>query len=389
MSAMYGVLALTASLATLVVASGDTCAELTRLSKRVDTNVKYSGDDDGAFVFAGNRGKSLYKQRCQYEPCDYTFECVLELGFLALNEISNGGPLQVSEIRPSTNRLEGPLDSLGWSWPATSEGAPMLPRDALVGLKVHTPGKSDVAIQADYTSWKSFYQEKGRTQIFRLFEGTYNVRNANRGMSAGRSEAYSDDSWRYRNTGKKNKWYVFQALYTIVDPQDAHIFQVFSSDKRNGKVMAWTVTLSMLADGRIVYLERGHGISDDDCVGLDVPCDTEQRLTVKSVTDITLGRGGQFALCVRDDGFVTETWALHGDALHESAGAICGESPWQLLGRYEGDARRRQNKAYDWKYRWGTYVQSKKTLEPSVVNECKDSLVFVSGVNMKKVLKSN
>ena len=97
-----------------------------------------------------------------------------------------------------------------------------------------------------------------------------------------------------------------------------------------------------------------------------------------------------FALCVRDDGIVTETWALHGDALHGlSAGAACGDDPWQLLGRYDGDARRRQNDAYDWKYRWGTYVQSKKTLETSVVNTCTDSLVFVSGVNMKKVLKSD
>mmetsp|Transcript_1681 Transcript_1681/g.2551 ORF Transcript_1681/g.2551 Transcript_1681/m.2551 type:complete len:389 (-) Transcript_1681:100-1266(-) len=386
---MHGVLAMLAALATVVAASDDACAELTRLSERVDTTIKYDGDDDGAaFVFAGNRDKSLYKKRCQYEPCDYTFDCVIELGYLELNEISDGGPLQVSDIRPSTNRLEGPLDSLGWSWPATTSGAPMLPRDALAGLKVHTPGKSNVApaIQAEYNSWKYFYQEKGRTQIFRLTAGAYNVRNANRGMSAGRVEAYSDDyTWRYRNTGNQNKWYQFQALYTIVDPQDAHIFQVFSSDTRNGKVMAWTVTLSMLADGRIVYLERGHGISNDDCVEY---CDSGQRLTVKRVTDITLGRGGQFALCVRDDGFVTETWALHGDALHGSAGAACGEGPWQLLGRYEGDARRRQNDAYDWKYRWGTYVQSKKTLEPSVVNACTDSLVFVSGVNMKKVLKA-
>ena len=368
------------------VAGSTDCGAMTPVDRTVRTTVTYA---DAEGVHAGNRGRSLYQRHCNWHQesatsCDYTFACVMELGFLEDNTVSNAGPLEFSEIRPSTSRLEGPLDSLGWSWPDGSDGKHELARDAITGLMIHTPGKSNVAIQDNYDMWKYFYQEKGRTQVFRLFAGAYNVRNANRGQSAGRVEAHSDShTWRYRNTGRRNKWYQFQALYTIVDPQDAHIFQVFSADTSSGKALAWTVTLSMLADGRIVYLQRGHGI-------VTGTADDEHRLTTKVDTGITLARGGQFALCVRDDGRVTETWALHGDALRGSlAGAACGESPWQLLGRYEGDVRRRQNDAYDWKYRWGTYVQSKKTLEPTVVNTCADSLVFISGVNMKKVPKAS
>ena len=108
-------------------------------------------------------------------------------------------------------------------------------------IKLHTLGNSWIR-RSDFDRWTRWYQEEGNTQIFRLFKGEENVRNARK--LAARVETFSDLKW------KKGKWQEWAGTYTILKPHGAAIFQ----SKNNSS--DWSVQLNMNGDGDIKLNHR-------------------------------------------------------------------------------------------------------------------------------------
>jgi len=83
-------------------------------------------------------------------------------------------------------------------------------------IKIHTLGNSAIP-RGDFPKWSRWYQEDGSTQIFRLFKGEENLRNALE--NAARVEAFSEVNW------ERGRWHEWSGAYTIVKPHGAAIFQ--------------------------------------------------------------------------------------------------------------------------------------------------------------------
>ncbi|MFK7909103.1 MAG: hypothetical protein AB8F34_00725 [Akkermansiaceae bacterium] len=108
-------------------------------------------------------------------------------------------------------------------------------------IKIHTLGNSSIP-RSDFKKWSRWYQEDGSTQVFRLFKGETNVRNARE--NAARIEAFSNLSW------KRGSWHEWSGTYTIIKPHRAAILQV----KNN--INDWGVMLNMNEDGDIKMNHR-------------------------------------------------------------------------------------------------------------------------------------
>jgi hypothetical protein len=137
-----------------------------------------------------------------------------------------------------------------------------IPKD----IAIHTLANS-VIPRAQFNRWTRWYQEDGNTQVFRLFQGEHNVRNAR--PDAARIEAFSRLSW------TKGEWHEWQGTYTIVKPHGCAIFQVKNS------VNDWAVMIGLSGDGDISLIHR----------------QPKQRVTLaKNMT------GKSFDLRIRDNG---------------------------------------------------------------------------------------
>ncbi|MFM7181484.1 MAG: hypothetical protein ACKO2G_08485 [Verrucomicrobiales bacterium] len=108
-------------------------------------------------------------------------------------------------------------------------------------IAIHTLANS-VIPRAQFRRWTRWYQEDGNTQIFRLFEGEHNVRNAR--PDAARIESFSRISW------TKGDWHEWQGTYTIVKPHGCAIFQVKNSEND------WAVMIGLSDKGDISLLHR-------------------------------------------------------------------------------------------------------------------------------------
>lgn len=108
-------------------------------------------------------------------------------------------------------------------------------------IRIHTLGNSAIS-RADFGKWSRWYQEDGSTQVFRLFKGEVNTRNAR--ANAARIEAFSNLSW------KKGEWHEWSGTYTIVKPHGAAIFQA----KNN--INDWSVQINMNAKGDVILNHR-------------------------------------------------------------------------------------------------------------------------------------
>jgi hypothetical protein len=108
-------------------------------------------------------------------------------------------------------------------------------------IRIHTLGNS-VIPRKDFGKWSRWYQEDGSTQIFRLFKGETNVRNAR--ANAARVEAFSNVGW------KRGDWQEWSGTYTIVKPHGAAIFQA----KNN--VNDWSVQVNMNDKGDVTLNHR-------------------------------------------------------------------------------------------------------------------------------------
>ena len=168
-------------------------------------------------------------------------------------------------------------------------------------INIHTLGNSLIP-RRDFHKWSRWYQEDGNTQVFRLFDGEHNVRNAR--ANAARIEAFSKKRW------NRGTWHEWIGTYTIVKAQGCAIFQV----KNNGE--DWSIQLVMTADGDVIFQPR--------------------RATSKTVLKNMEGKS--FDVRIRDNGHTSECY------INEE---FVGRHGWE---RPSGRSA----------FRWGMYVGGKK-----------------------------
>ena len=108
-------------------------------------------------------------------------------------------------------------------------------------IAIHTVANS-VIPRENFKRWTRWYQEDGKTQVFRLFKDEHNVRNAR--PDAARIEAFSRLSW------TKGDWHEWQGTYTIVKPHGCAIFQVKNTEND------WAVMIGLSDDGDISLIHR-------------------------------------------------------------------------------------------------------------------------------------
>lgn len=168
-------------------------------------------------------------------------------------------------------------------------------------INIHTLGNSLIP-RRDFHKWSRWYQEDGNTQVFRLFDGEHNVRNAR--ANAARIEAFSKKRW------NRGTWHEWIGTYTIVKAQGCAIFQV----KNNGE--DWSIQLVMTAEGDVVFQPR--------------------RATPETVLKNMEGKS--FDVRIRDNGHTSECYIN---------GEFVGRHDWE---RPSGRST----------FRWGMYVGGKK-----------------------------
>jgi hypothetical protein len=139
-------------------------------------------------------------------------------------------------------------------------------------ISIHTPGNS-VIRRKDFPKWTRWYQEDGNTQVFRMFQGEYNVRNNRK--AAARIESFSNHKWK-----KGDGWQEWTGTYTMVRPGGGSIFQV------KNRVNDWAVMLTTNANGDI-RLQPRNG---------------KYRIVASAM------KGKSFDLRVRDDGHNYEVY---------------------------------------------------------------------------------
>lgn len=156
---------------------------------------------------------------------DPTFAEVLKSGKLPKGRNSNDG-VKGSRVRVNDKLLkDGP------------NGKRKIPK----AIKLHTVGHSAIK-RKDFKNWTRWYQEEGNTQIFRLFKGEENVRNARK--LAARTETFSELKW------QKGKWQEWVGTYTILKPHGCAIFQA----KNN--INDWSVQINMSPVGDVKLNHR-------------------------------------------------------------------------------------------------------------------------------------
>lgn len=185
-------------------------------------------------------------------------------------------------------------------------------------IRIHTLCNS-VIPRKDFPKWTRWYQEDGNTQIFRLFTGERNVRNARE--NAARIEAFSDLKW------QRGDWHEWSGTYTIVKPHSCAIFQ--AKNNKND----WSVMINLSDNGDITLNHRRH---QEDVV-------IAENMTGKS-----------FDLKVRDNGHDYEVY-LNGKKM----GAGHYDRPEGHTG-----------------FRWGMYVGGKTLVKH-------DAMIFVTGTRFK------
>ncbi|QTN33501.1 hypothetical protein HZ994_14665 [Akkermansiaceae bacterium] len=156
---------------------------------------------------------------------DKTFAEIMESGDLETGSNTTGG---LTGSRISVNE-------------ALLSDGPNARRKIPQEINIHTLANSSIQ-RRDFPKWTRWYQEDGNTQVFRLFKGETNVRNARE--LAARVEAFSKLNW------TEGKWHEWVGTYTIIKPHGAAIFQA----KNN--VNDWSVQLNMSDDGDIKLNHR-------------------------------------------------------------------------------------------------------------------------------------
>jgi len=171
-------------------------------------------------IHAG-RSEPLYTQKGTDPP----FEKLMKSGKLEDGGVSKDGVIG-SKVNVDNRRVE-----------ITPNAKRPIPRE----IKLHTLGNSAIP-RGDFGKWTRWYQEDGSTQVFRLFKGEENVRNAR--ANAARTEAFSELNW------KEGDWHQWSGTYTIIEPHGAAIFQA------KNDVNDWSVQINMTSQGDVVLNHR-------------------------------------------------------------------------------------------------------------------------------------
>lgn len=156
---------------------------------------------------------------------DPSFAEILSSGKLKKGETSKGG-VTGSKIDVNNELVE-----------SSPEARRAIPKE----IRIHTLGNS-VITRTHFDKWSRWYQEDGSTQVFRLFKGEVNTRNARE--NAARIESFSNVSW------QKGGWHEWSGTYTIVKPHGAAIFQA----KNN--INDWSVQINMNSKGDVILNHR-------------------------------------------------------------------------------------------------------------------------------------
>ena len=199
-------------------------------------------------------------------------------------------------------------------------------------MRIHTLGHSTV-LQEDFHKWSRWYQEDGNTQVFRLFKGEHNVRNARE--NAARIEAFSPA---YRWMPEPGVWREFSARFTVlkstgcVGPHHCSIFQA-----KGNNVDHWSVMLRVDDHAALWYHPRG---------GFGLGNNENRKRLARNI----LGR--PFNMKVRDNGLDYEMYI---------DGHLVGKGQWA--------------RTEEIGFRWGIYVGASEVAD--------DIVVLVTGVTMK------
>ena len=113
-------------------------------------------------------------------------------------------------------------------------------------IKIHVLCNSSIS-RNDFPKFTRWYQEDGKTQVFRLFKGEENTRNTRE--LAARVESFGHNVKWHIDDGK---WHEWMGMYTIVKPESCMIFQA----KNN--INHWSFSLSMSSAGNIYLNHRRH-----------------------------------------------------------------------------------------------------------------------------------
>lgn len=255
------------------------------------------------------------------EGTDPSFAEVLKAGTIKPGERFSKGPVLGSKVTVNHVLLE---KQTGKSAAFTTN----------IGL--HTQGSGGIN-RKDFSKWTRWYQEDHNTQVFRLFAGEQNIRSGtDKDGSPGRVEVYSKAI-----TVAPGAWHEWEAVYTVVKPVSANIFQLFHEGS------LWAFHIRMNDDGTI-YFHRRRKIE-----GL------EDRIILAEHTP-----GKSIAIKVRANGESYEVFKKN----------PVGGGDWELVtkGTY---AKALENKI---SFRWGMYCGSKKGLSVS-----KDAMLLVTGATYR------
>ena len=255
---------------------------------------------------------------------DPTFQQLIDSGVIVPGVSASPGPVNGSTINVNNTLLEAQTGNLG-----------NLPTD----IRIHTQVNSAVS-RGSFPNFTRWYQEDGRIQVMRLFQGEQNVRS---GVGAegtpGRIEAFFPTF-----TIPANTWSVWEGTYTIIDPLQSNIFQLFHE---GGQL--WAFHLRMTNSGTI-YFSRRRAIS-----GLPSEITIASNMAGKSISFMVRSNGTQYELYKRTP-LPVENWEL------------------VTTGSYTPAVDRKIS------YRWGMYYGSQAG--QSIPN---DGLLFMNGVKLSSV----
>ncbi len=214
------------------------------------------------------------------------------------------------------------------------------------GHRLHTIGISQIQYEfrCNRTRW---FQDRGNLTAFRLFDGD----SMNNDRTRVEAHTAAVMTWKPQ-TGADEQYRWFAARYTIVEPQDAAIFQI----KRPQEY--WAAHFSMRGNDLAITTRTGTRVTVDRCP-VNNQCPSTQRTVVndivgKSFDIVVVDNGRDYRLFLRT---ASDTAALNGDMstftqLHSDF--------------YEDQFYADQNTHF----RWGTYIG---------VSDSTDSTVLVSG----------
>jgi autotransporter-associated beta strand protein len=255
---------------------------------------------------------------------DPTFQQLIDSGVIVPGVSASPGPVFGSTINVNNTLLESQTGNLG-----------NIPTD----FRIHTQVNSSI-LRSNFPNFTRWYQEDGRIQVMRLFQGEQNVRSGvGPEGTPGRIEAFFPAFAVPANT-----WSVWEGTYTIIDPLQSNIFQLFHE---GGQL--WAFHLRMTNTGTIYFARRR------EIAGLPTQITIASNMVGKSISFMVRANGTQYELYTRTP-LPLQNWEL------------------VTTGSYSPAVDRKIS------YRWGMYYGSQAG--QSIPN---DGLLFVNGLKRSTV----